>query len=55
MMPDDDGVPGTARDGSAAVVVPEVLKEEVLKCAHGSKLTGHNRYRRTIACMKEKY
>ena len=55
MLVDEDGVLRTVRDGGAAVVVPEVLREEVMKCVHGSKLTGHYRYRRTIARMKGKY
>lgn len=49
MVIDEDGILRDARYGHLAVVMPKILREEVLRHVHGSSLTGHYRRRRTVA------
>eukprot|EP00171_Calliarthron_tuberculosum_P002219 IDg2219t1 len=55
ILVDEDGVLRIARDGDLAVVVPEALKVAVLSHVHGSRLTGHYRFRKTLARMRGRF
>ena len=52
---DDDGLLRFLSSGKLAVVVPRALVQSVLSYAHGSKLCGHYRYRRTLLRLKGRF
>ena len=55
MVTDEDGLLRMESGGNLVIVVPNSLKQNILRWVHGSKLHGHYKTARTIAKLRKNY